>query len=195
MSEPKPIIGEISVAANALATQNNEMKKIFNFLLNNKFAIVLDILIITLILDQWTKTWAIENLKGSPAVSYLGGYFQLVYAENPGAFLGMGGTWSSTTRFFIFGVVVVVGLVAMLWSILKNKISTAEIYAYSFILGGGIGNVIDRLTHENGHVVDFLFIDLKFASFARTGVFNVADMAIVLGVLIVFIPGMFPSKK
>lgn len=195
VSEPKPISGEISVAAMTLAEQNNEMKKIFKFLLNNKFAIVFDILVITIALDQWTKTWAIENLKGSPIISYLNGYFQLLYAENPGAFLGMGGTWSSSTRFFIFGVVVVVGLAAMLWSILKNKISTSELYAYSFILGGGIGNVIDRLTHENGHVVDFLFIDLKFADFARTGVFNVADMAIVLGVLIIFIPSLIPSKK
>jgi len=171
------------------------MKKFFKFLLSSKFGIVADVLIITLALDQWTKTWAINNLKSAPVRYYLDGYLQILYAENPGAFLGMGGTWSSSTRFFIFGVLVVFGLAAMLWSILKNKISTSEIYAYSFILGGGIGNVIDRLTRENGHVVDFLFIDLKFASFARTGVFNVADMAIVLGVLIIFIPTVMASKK
>ncbi len=107
----------------------------------------------------------------------------------------MGGNWSSTTRFIIFGVVVLIGLSAMLWSTLKNKLTTDELYAYSFILAGGIGNVIDRLTHENGHVVDFLFIDLKFAAFARTGVFNVADMAIVLGVMIIFIPSLIDSLK
>jgi signal peptidase II len=171
------------------------MNKILKFLLNNKIAIVFDILIITVILDQWTKSWAVQSLKNEAPRFYLNGYFQILYAENPGAFLGMGGTWSSTLRFFVFGVAVCVGLVFMLWSILKKKISTAEIYAYSFILGGGIGNVIDRLTHENGHVVDFLFIDLKFSSFARTGVFNVADMAIVLGVLIILIPTLKSSSK
>lgn len=139
--------------------------------------------------------WAVESLKSTPAISYLGGYFQLVYAENPGAFLGMGGKMSGTARFFIFGVAVVLGLAVMLWSILKNKISTAEVYAYSFILAGGIGNVIDRLTHESGHVIDFLYIDLQFSTFARTGVFNIADMAIVLGVMIVFIPVLTASKK
>ena len=55
-----------------------------------------------------------------------------------------------------------------------------------------MGNVIDRLTHENGHVVDFLFIDLGFA---RTGVFNIADMAIVLGVIIAFWPSIFQKKE
>jgi signal peptidase II len=164
-------------------------------ILKNKVFIVVVILALTLILDQWSKVWAIANLKSNPTINYLNGYFQLLYAENPGAFLGMGGNWSSTTRFFIFGIVVVLGLAGMLWSILKNKLSTSEVYAYSFILGGGIGNVIDRLTHDSGHVVDFLFIDLKFASFARTGVFNVADMAIVLGVLIIFVPAMNEFKK
>ncbi len=163
-------------------------------MLSNKFAIVFDILALTITLDQWTKIWAVQNLKSVAPLVYLDGYFQMLYAENPGAFLGMGGGWSSTVRYFVFGVFVVVGLIAMLWSILKNKISTAEIYAYSFILGGGIGNVIDRLTHENGHVIDFLFIDLKFSNYARTGVFNVADMAIVLGVLIILIP-TFKAQK
>ncbi len=139
--------------------------------------------------------WAVDKLKGTPAIEFLNGIFQLVYAENPGAFLGMGGNWSSTTRFIIFGVIVVIGLTAMLWSMMKNKLTTEELYAYSFILAGGIGNVIDRLTHENGHVVDFLYIDLKFSTFARTGVFNVADMAIVLGVLIIFIPSLMESFK
>ncbi len=191
---PKPKIGEISVAAGLVFAQNKNMNK----LPKNKLFIVFDILVITLALDQWSKIWAINNLKSMPVLSYLDGYFQLLYAENTGAFLGMGGQWSSGTRFFVFGIVVVLGLSAMLWSILKNRISTTEVYAYSFILGGGIGNVIDRLTRENGHVVDFMFIDLKLTSFSRTGVFNVADMAIVLGVLIIFIPTLidfFQNKK
>ncbi len=188
---PDPKIVEISVAANTGITQNSEMTN----MLKNKFFIVSSILITTLILDQWTKMWAVDKLKGTQAIEFLNGMFQLVYAENPGAFLGMGGNWSGTTRFIIFGVIVVIGLTAMLWSMMKNKLTSAELYAYSFILAGGIGNVIDRLTHENGHVVDFLFIDLKFSSFARTGVFNIADMAIVLGVLIIFIPSLVESLK
>jgi signal peptidase II len=162
-----------------------------NKILSKKISIVLSILVVLVLLDQWTKQLAVKYLKDSAPINYLDGMFQLLYAENPGAFLGMGGNMSSTTRFVIFGLFVAIGLVVMFWSILKNKISSHETFSYSFILAGGIGNVIDRLTHANGHVVDFMFIDLKFAPLARTGVFNIADVAIVIGVLLL----VFQTKK
>lgn len=157
-----------------------------------KILIVFIILVLVLGIDQWTKVLAVEYLKGTPTRYYFGGLFQLLYAENPGAFLGMGGGWTREVRFVVFGLVVVLGLGFMLWSLLKNKISSNELWAYSFILAGGIGNVIDRLTHANGHVVDFLFVELGFT---RTGVFNVADMAIVLGVLIALAPSIIRGLK
>lgn len=156
------------------------MSQIFS----KKITSVLSILIVLVVLDQWTKELAVQHLKNIEPIYFLNGLFQLLYAENPGAFLGMGGNMSSTTRFIIFGIFVALGLAVMFWSILKNKISQHETVSYSFILAGGIGNVIDRLTHANGHVIDFMFIDLKLASWARTGVFNVADVAIVIGVLL-----------
>lgn len=150
---------------------------------NKKVVSVIGMLVILVALDQWTKQLALDHLKNAQPIYYLDGMFQLLYAENPGAFLGMGGGLSQGSRFIIFGLFVALGLAAMFWSILKNKVSSTETAAYSFILAGGIGNVIDRLTHDNGHVIDFMFIDLKFNPFARTGVFNVADMAIVVGVI------------
>jgi signal peptidase II len=161
----------------------------------NKIARVFFVLITLVALDQWTKQMAVIHLKDTAPIYYLNGIFQLLYAENPGAFLGMGGGWSQGSRFLVFGLLVAVGLAFMLWSIIKNKISTAETMAYSFILAGGIGNVIDRLTHANGHVIDFLFIDLKFSQYARTGVFNIADMAIVAGVLVLLFLGNKKIEK
>lgn len=153
-----------------------------------KIFILGSILIVMVALDQWTKALAVQYLQAHPGHEFFGGVFQLIYAENPGAFLGMGGGWSRTARFFVFGLAVAAGLVAMLWSILRDKLNAYDFYAYTFILSGGIGNVIDRLTHDNGHVVDFLFIDLKLFSWLRTGVFNIADICIVIGVLIAFLP-------
>jgi signal peptidase II len=162
-----------------------------NKILSKKITSVLSILVVLVLLDQWTKQLAVKHLKNAMPIHYIDGMFQLVYAENPGAFLGMGGNMSSTTRFVIFGLFVAVGLAVMLWSVMTNKISQSETVAYSFILAGGIGNVIDRLTHSNGHVIDFMFIDLKFAPLARTGVFNIADVAIVIGVVML----LFQTKK
>ncbi len=157
------------------------------FFSDKKIIFVILVLALFVGLDQWTKQLAVNQLMNQPAISYFNGYFQLVYAENPGAFLGMGGGMSRSVRFVIFGLFVAIGLVAMLWSIIKNKISNIDLIAYSLILAGGIGNVIDRLTHDNGHVIDFLFIDLKFHPLAKTGVFNIADMIIVAGVLILLL--------
>lgn len=165
-----------------------------NLTTRQKLFILFTILISVVFIDQWTKVLAVEHLIGKPAMYYLNGMFQIVYAENPGAFLGMGGGLPRWVRFIVFGVVVVVGLIVMLWSLLKNKISLIDLLAYSFILAGGIGNVIDRLTHDNGHVVDFLFIDLGFHPLARTGVFNIADVAIVIGFLLV-LPSVFKPQK
>ena len=59
----------------------------------NRLIILTAILIFVVFVDQWTKVLAVDYLKGEPAIIYLSGLFQLVYAENPGAFLGMGGAW------------------------------------------------------------------------------------------------------
>lgn len=156
----------------------------FKSLDRSKLFLVMTTVLIVVALDQWTKQLAIKYLMGAETINYFNGVFQLVYAENPGAFLGMGGALSRPIRFVVFGLVVAIGLGLMFWSILKNKVGQIEAFAYSLILAGGIGNVIDRLSHERGHVVDFMFIDLKFAPFAKTGVFNIADVAIVFGVIV-----------
>ena len=119
---------------------------------------------------------------GQRSIIYLNGLFQFVYAENPGAFLGLGGDWSRELRFVIFALLVVLGLGAMLWYLLKKETSKLNLIAYSLILAGGFGNLWDRVFHDKGHVVDFMLIEVKGP--LRTGVFNVADMAIVGGVLL-----------
>lgn len=144
-------------------------------------------------LDQWTKVLAVQHLSGKAPIIYFGGLFQFIYAENPGAFLGMGGELPQWIRFIVFGLFVLLGLIVMLWSLVKNKMSLTDLMAYSFILAGGIGNVIDRLSHDNGHVIDFMFMDFQISPYARTGVFNIADVAIVLGFFIA-ISGMVRER-
>lgn len=149
-----------------------------------KFFTISSIIASVILVDQLLKNWAVRELMGRPARVYLDGLFQLVYGENTGAFLGMGGEWSRSVRFGVFAVLVAIGLGAMLWYLFKRENSKANIIAYSFILGGGFGNLGDRLFNEKGHVVDFLYIEI--AGPIRTGIFNFADIAIVFGVLIAF---------
>jgi signal peptidase II len=138
--------------------------------------------------DQATKHYAVENLKGTPPQSYLGDTFRIQYAENTGAFLSLGANLPAGVRFWLLTVVnglvlAVVGAVLLL----RREMDGLSIAALTLILAGGVGNLIDRLTTQNGVVIDFLNVGIGGL---RTGVFNVADMAISAG-FVLLLPLVF----
>lgn len=147
-----------------------------------RIVVIISLLILIFGLDQATKYWAVNHLMGKNAIIYFNGLFQFVYAENPGAFLGLGGGWSREVRFVIFALIVFLGLGGMLWYLIKKENLKVNLYAYTFILAGGFGNLWDRVFHEDGHVIDYMLIELWGP--LRTGVFNIADIFIVIGVLL-----------
>lgn len=158
-----------------------------------KLSTIIAISFAIILVDQFLKNWAVNELMGQPERVYLGGLLQLVYGENPGAFLGMGGELSRGVRFVIFSILVAIGLSGLLWYLLKKESSRTNLIAYSLILGGGVGNLGDRIFNEKGHVVDFLFIQI--AGPIKTGIFNFADIAIVSGVLIALYIDWSKKKK
>ncbi len=157
-----------------------------------RIVVIFTLLFLIFGLDQATKYWAVNQLMGKSSISYLNGLFQFVYAENPGAFLGLGGGWSRGVRFVIFALIVFLGLGGMLWYLIKKENLKVNLYAYTFILAGGFGNLWDRVFHEDGHVIDYMLIE--FWGPLRTGVFNIADIFIVVGVLMALF-GEYLLKK
>lgn len=138
------------------------------------------ILFVTVGLDRITKIVAQRTLRFSMPTSYLNDFIRFEYAENTGAFLSLGSSLSETARFIIFGVGVGFLLVGMLIYIVRTRsLRLPEVAALSLIAAGGVGNLYDRLT--TGYVVDF--VSMGFTSL-RTGIFNVADVAITSGILL-----------
>lgn len=132
--------------------------------------------------DQITKYTAKHYLEGHGIYSYIGDTFRLGYSENTGAFLGMGSSLPELVRTIIFSGLVAIFLLAFLVYIIRSPdISKAGVVASGLIIGGGLSNLIDRLVN-NGAVIDFL--NLGVGSL-RTGIFNVADMAIMLGAFLI----------
>jgi signal peptidase II len=128
--------------------------------------------------DQWTKSLATEHLRQAPAMSFLGGTVRIQYAENPGAFLGAGSQLAPNARFAILVVVNAVFLVLIASLVFfKRPAGRVQHLAVVLLLAGGIGNLIDRVFH-GGLVIDFLNVGIGPV---RTGIFNVADMAIMAG--------------
>lgn len=147
-----------------------------------RISLVVALLTATVGSDQITKVIARSQLESKPPIALLGGIVRLFYVENPGAFLGVGAGLSETTRFWLFTIIVSGFLVGLfLYIFLSRRLSFIEIIALSLILGGGLSNLIDRLLYDS--VIDFMVIGIGRL---RTGVFNVADVAITVGVGLLF---------
>jgi signal peptidase II len=141
--------------------------------------------------DQGTKRLAEASLKMSAGYSFLGDSVRLQYAENPGAFLSLGAGLPDGLRSAVFTLGVGLLLAVLLVTALgKKAISRVELWAYALVLSGGLSNLYDRVFH-GGRVVDFM--NLGIGSL-RTGIFNVADLAIVGGVVLLALPSLFERK-
>ena len=113
----------------------------------------------------------------------MGDSVRLQYAENKGAFLGLGNRLSPTVRFWLLTVATTLLLVGLcIFLIVKWNTSQPSFIALTLILSGGIGNMIDRIFND-GRVIDFL--NLGVGSL-RTGIFNVADIAITVGCILLW---------
>ncbi len=166
----------------------------FRTLASKRTAAILASLTVLVGVDQLTKVWAIETLKGRPGQSYWGDLIRIQYAENPGAFLSLGANLSHDSRFWLLSVTVGLFLLGCLGYLIWNrKLHPVATAGLTLIGGGGISNLIDRLFRAQGHVIDFMNMGIGSL---RTGIFNVADMAILLGVaLLVFWNPVGPDEE
>jgi signal peptidase II len=136
--------------------------------------------------DQLTKTTARNYLSQSRPISYLGDTFRLQYVENKGAFLSLGSTMPAESRFWLLIVLTGIAVLGMLVIILTHRgLRFASVTGLSLIIGGGIGNLVDRI-FNSGAVIDFLNIGIGGL---RTGIFNIADVAITAGALTLIFSG------
>lgn len=134
--------------------------------------------------DQASKQYARKHFKGKPAISFAKDLLIIVYAENTGGFLSLGSNIKKPYKTFIMITVPVIAISLALVFILTGKYLTKlELFLLSCVLGGGISNIYDRVIH-NGYVTDFLNVGLGNI---RTGIFNLADMAILFGLIFLVI--------
>ena len=132
--------------------------------------------------DRATKLLAAAELRGRPARAYLGGTLRLHYVENPGAFLGLGSSLPASLRWWLLTAGTAAAFAALVWTQRRVDFGATGRVGLSLVLAGGISNFWDRA--RDGAVVDFLNVGVGPV---RTGIFNVADMAITLGVLLVLV--------
>ena len=137
------------------------------------------LLVATVGCDQTSKHIARTTLSRESSVTLKGGILELRLAENPGSFLSMGELLPDRTRFAIFTIGIGVGLVALAGYLIGHaRIDAPRFIGLSLVMAGGIGNLLDRVL-RHGLVTDFAVIHVGPV---HTGVFNIADVLIVVGI-------------
>ena len=139
--------------------------------------------------DRVTKHYAVTTLAGMPDQSFLGGTVRLGYYENAGGFLSAGAGWRPETRAVVFQIANGVFLFGILIMAVRYQWSRLAAAGLVLFVAGGISNLIDRIAM--GTVIDFLNVGI--GPF-RTGIFNVADVAIMLGLALAAFVSLRPHQ-
>ncbi len=155
------------------------------------------------LLDQITKIFARIYLKPVQSVAVISDFFRLTYVENPGIAFGI-----RVDNKVFFTVLSIAAVIVLFYYLIKLREDFSLRLAFAVILGGAVGNLIDRFLF--GKVTDFFdfeFFDVHLPSFKflffnfqgyhmnRWPVFNVADMAVSLGMLFIIIHALRPVKR
>jgi signal peptidase II len=143
--------------------------------------------------DQATKVIAQSSLKGIPPRVYLGDIFRLQFATNEGAFLSLGAGLPDGARYWVLTVAVGLLLLGIsAFALGSKKLDGWQVAGYALIAGGGFSNWVDR-ARFGGKVVDFM--NMGIGQSLRTGIFNVADLAILAGIGVLLIIGQQQEKR
>lgn len=162
--------------------------------MNNKkrslFIIVL--ILVNIALDQISKFWVRADVIPGSEAPIIGDIFTLHNVENTGAFLGMGSDFNPTLKLIFLLILPIIVLGLVLHHIFKDKnMDKLSLIGFCCIIGGGFANVFDRFAY--GSVTDFLHID--FGGSLRTGIFNLADISVSFGMILLLIAAIQNSKK
>ncbi len=141
-------------------------------------------------LDQWSKLWVLDSLPEYQAIPVIDGFWNWYRTYNTGAafsFLADAGGWQ---KYLFTGLAVVICSLLGYWLSRTARGDWRNALPFSLVIGGAVGNVIDRLQH--GHVIDF--IQWYWRDFYWPA-FNIADSAVVGGAIGLIVFGLFDGRR
>lgn len=153
--------------------------------------ILLLIVAVNIGLDQVSKVIVRNQVQEHSYTEIIGDYFTLTRVENTGAFLSLGASASPWIRYtLLIGLPILTLLGMLIYTIVKKDMDKITSICMATVVGGGIGNIYDRILY--GSVTDFLHI--KIGAF-QTGIFNMADVSVMVGVIVLLLYSFFARKK
>lgn len=144
---------------------------------------LLSLVLLNISCDQLSKRLARNSLSYYEEIKVIKHYFILTKVENSGAFLSLGNDLPFTVRLIFLTILPCLILAFGLYYLVKNNgVSILFAIGIAFAIGGGIGNLYDRVVH--GSVTDFMYIHYAFI---KTGIFNMADVSIMVGMCLILL--------
>ncbi|RKN81466.1 signal peptidase II [Ulvibacterium marinum] len=141
--------------------------------------------------DQLSKDIVRKNVAPMDYIQVVRENLILTNVENTGAMLGFGQNLSPIPKLIFLQILPVSVLLILLFRVLqKSNLNKWLIIAFAFVIGGGIGNLIDRIVY--GSVTDFFQIKIGIL---RTGIFNMADVSVTIGVLLILFLSIGNKKR
>ena len=158
---------------------------------SSRIRLIIILIVVNIALDQVTKVLARKHIEYNETIEVIGDYLIFTKVENTGAFLGMGSELSPVLRVLLLLILPSAVMIGLLIYLIRSKdLTNYSLWGLSFIVGGGLGNIFDRIVY--GSVTDMLFLDFQFA---HTGIFNVADMAVMVGTGLILLEQFMTRKK
>jgi len=156
-----------------------------------KKIVILLLVLLNIGCDQISKDVVRKTVAPNDYIQVLNDNFILTNVENTGAMLGFGQSFSPIVKIILFQILPILVLIVLLFRILwKTNMNLWSIVAFAFVIGGGIGNLIDRVAY--GSVTDFFQLKMGFL---RTGIFNMADVSVTTGVLLLLFLSFRSNKS
>jgi signal peptidase II len=148
----------------------------------SRSAFIIVLIVVNIALDQISKVLVRNYVAAKSQSQIIGDYFTLHNVENKGAFLGVGSDLNPTVKIIVLLILPVIVLGFVTRHLFREKsMDRLSLIGFTCIIGGGIANVFDRIVY--GSVTDFFHIDL--GGVFRTGIFNVADMSVTFGMILI----------
>ncbi|WP_380707482.1 signal peptidase II [Salinispirillum marinum] len=163
--------------------------QVMGYRLDAKQLLWLLIAAVIIVFDQWTKHLVASTLQYGQRINVLP-VFDIIYVHNPGAafsFLADAGGWQIV---FFTAIAAIMSVAMMIWILTLPRTARWLPVALSLIIGGAIGNAIDRIKY--GYVEDFILVYWQNAYFPA---FNIADSAITVGAIMLLIDAFWLEKR
>jgi signal peptidase II len=148
-----------------------------------RWGLFVGIAVAVVIVDQLTKSWLVANVAPGGAIEIVGDWLRLIHGRNDGGLFGLFGGSAAVLAIASLGVI---GLIVAYHA--RSKPNVVLSIALGLLLGGAIGNLIDRIRY--GYVVDFVDAGIGTLRFYT---FNVADSAISIAILLLILLALFPA--